>query len=233
VRFRDRKDEERNAQTRWLLRELKVTPFGPALELAVIDRGEIKKLEKRLARDRSASWKTPFPAYRDTTDLVRAIYYQRALEEHGRTFTFTVHFSPEVLATSKSKLIDFAHRRIARHFKEYVGHPVPFWFAIELSEITHFPHFHGAFAIDDQRLPTAREALRAASRLGRTPPTPRAVRIDPITYGPGWTWYSLKNPSHTEYVFECKVLSATVEVRKRAEEHYKADQAVYLGAVRP
>lgn len=238
--FRIRKDRERSAQTEILLKEFAVAPFGAITALRVLKGEDLRRWRQEIEDDEKGmpfglrSGK-PFPPWRDTTDWLKATYYQRALGEAGPTYTFNVNLSQEVIDEALGRtesFMEFVQARLARHLKHRLGKPVSYWFAIEMTN-TERLHLHGAFRHDEHDLDLVREALRGMSRVGTKAPEPRAVVIKPVSYAPGWASYSTKNVDRIKRKLRCKVVTATAEVRQQAERAYQLDASAYRDAMTP
>lgn len=225
----------------WLLKSLSVTPFGIVQGLPVIDGVEIyqhvKEARDKIDEEEHRLWPhvKPFPPWRDTHDELKAIYYQRVLAEGGATCTFTVNLSQDVLAVGSARtesFMKFVQERLARHLKHELKQPISYWFAIETSTAGR-PHLHGAFRIDQHDLDVVREALQGVSRAGAGVPVPRAVVLAPVSDGPGWAGYAMKNLALTKKQLGAKVLSASAGIRHRAEQLYNLDYNAYRAAMKP
>lgn len=169
-------------------------PHHKAEEAASVpDKADLKARIKRIkawlkAFDRAGK---PRP-WRDTTDELKAVYFERALTaRRGRSpYAFTLRIDQNLIANEKSPT-DFMRRRFHYHLQQAVGRSVDLWAAVESEgEI----YFHGHVDIGKSEKAAVIAALRDVGgnwRPGRG--QARQLDVKPGFNVDHWAGYATKN----------------------------------------
>lgn len=178
--------------------------------------------------------------WRDTTEVTKVTFYNRALIIFGKPFAFTLNLHPDLIAAANDNergFLDYVRRRVARELKKEFGRDMPHWLMIETTDDGR-PHIHGGLVLSPEL--AAAEALaatRALESAGGSYTTqgsyPADVRAE---YDPdGWARYSLKRIGRTKRHLrdaaglapktKVAILSVTRELRCEAEHLHKQIRA--------
>lgn len=164
-------------------------------------------------RDKS---NTP-PRWDEADELLKATFFHREIAKH-QAISFTLNLSPEIAAAAKADPSSFTvhvRRRLARSLKKTFGHPVPFWFAIDISRHGR-PHLHGGIAVSHNQLGRLTEALRRAggtwaAKRGKEHQVALGTRLDDE-----WPRYATKAIRPQAQAQFGKMLTVTDDILKPA-----------------
>ena len=246
------REEMSREKTLYVLEALGISPFAEhGTGLVYIGVGDPRLTHERVKEAERTYLDSPggdlanevrpvaFRNWASTDDRVKATYFQRVIREQVdeqvdeqvgfEGYALNVNLAPETVdqaVAASSTFMKTTQERVARHFKTRVDRPVDFWFRLEVSPGGR-PHLHGAFSAQPIEAPLIKEALEAASRARGMQTAKRAVVIKQITDAAGWARYSTKTGQRARALFECKTITATSELRRRAQQHYERDQEAY------
>jgi len=179
------------------------------------------------------------PKWRDTNTNVKAIYYQRALEQIGTVFALTLNISPKLTENILDKNgLKIIRKRIAQALIRYLGYSVDFWFTLETSikgtdknyqNIIGRPHLHGAIRIEESEKKTVQSALRSINGITTTKFKQHESRLKPIDKtsrgGDGWVNYVLKHRNIARiFIPNSNILTCTQRTTNIAKILYEKDR---------
>lgn len=104
-----------------------------------------------------------FPAqWRDTSDLLRVLYFHLAMRELGPVHSFSLNLRPDIEARARlqDSPVSWIQKRVVRHLEAALGRPVAVYVVLE--EDRQRLHVHGEIQIGADEAAPARKALRKA-----------------------------------------------------------------------
>lgn len=172
------------------------------------------------------------PRWDEADELLKATFFHREIAKLQGT-SFTLNLSPEIEAAAKADPTSFtAHvrRRLARSLKKSFGHPVPFWFAIDISAHGR-PHLHGGIAMSRNDLGRLTEALQRAggkwaARRGKEHQVALGTRLDDA-----WARYATKAIRPKAQAEFGKMLTVTDEILRPARIAFEEARARALSGL--
>jgi hypothetical protein len=212
----------------WYLREHKQAPWT-------------SDLQWRQKRCGPAPW-------RDTTDILKATFYHRALTKMGSAVGFTLRLNDDVqsLARQQPDPLNWLQERIKRNLTKTLGWSPSFYAVLEeTDDIKPKLHIHGELGLprdmvtNKRLLADVRRALRmAGGQWLKCPQFQANLRLD---VDEGWTSYIGKTfwkwMPHTRRLLErfpnrivptfkiCRPMSVTTDLLRRGRAAYEADLA--------
>lgn len=191
---------------------------------------------------RPALWR-----YTSRTERIRAAYYQQAVDATGSGYTFTVNLAPHVARRLLERGLTDLNASLKAKLEQHVGRRVEYYVVLETSidpgkhgnGVYDYrkarPHLHGALTCSAEEVPRVKLALHAVNRgATATFEKPRAVKVDKVTDGFGWSQYILKHKTFCRLGLpngHRRILASSIGLRKDAERLYERDRAVLLDQI--
>lgn len=104
-----------------------------------------------------------FPAqWRDTSDLLRVLYFHLAMRELGPVHSFSLNLRPDIEARARlqDSPVSWIQKRVVRHLEAALSRPLAVYVVLE--EDRQRLHVHGEIQIGADEAAPARKALRKA-----------------------------------------------------------------------
>ena len=182
------------------------------------------------------------PKWKDTNTLLKAIYYQRSLEEIGTTYTLTLNISPDLTKKALDNGFKIVRKRIAQSLKRYFKRHVDFWIMLETSVKDNNnnynfrigrPHIHGSIQIHTSEEKLLKSALRSINGVTSTVFKQHEARIKQIDKvsggGDGWARYVTKHYGYTRlFMPDGNIITRTQKTAKYAQRLYEKDRQAII-----
>lgn len=163
------------------------------------------------------------PMWKEASESIRAQFYDLALHDEGEVATFTARLSHDRMdgaIRAKKSFVRSMQDNLSKAMSRQLGTSLPCWFALEASP-SDDPHLHGSISIDGIDVKEVRHMLRQAAGPS-TVPGFSSHQLDmaaPYTLM-GWSAYSTKELTTTSMILDCRPISATSDLREKAESLY-------------